>query len=60
MSLFCIAVPPDRDTTSFTVWLADGIAPGVLLASVDTLEEANRICTMLAIHYRIKARTIRK
>jgi hypothetical protein len=52
--LICLTIR-SADAPAFEVWLADGLYPGVRLASFSRLDEANRSCVVLAMHYRARA-----
>jgi hypothetical protein len=57
-SSFCLTTEPTKEDPRFQVWLGNGVDPGVHLASLDTVGEANRACILLAMHYRVRARTL--
>lgn len=50
---FIIVIPTDA---VFEVGIADGIWPWTHLATCNKVDDANRICTLLAMHYRVPAR----
>lgn len=55
MSKFMIVVPcVDR----FEVGLADGIYPWEHMATCEKREDANRICTLLAMHFKVRAHNV--
>lgn len=53
MSRHFIIVIPEGDR--FEIGLADGLYPWTLLVTCTDIEEANRIGTLLAMHYRVRA-----
>lgn len=53
MSSKFMIVVPDKKSGLFEVGLADGIQPWQLHAACPDPDVANRICTMLAMHYRV-------